>query len=34
MESDNELKEIGIKNYTCYYFDAIIKIEEFDINNV
>ena len=23
----NELKEIDIKNRTCYYFDYIIKIE-------
>ena len=30
----NELKEIDIKNYTCYYFDDTIKIEEFDINNI
>ena len=31
MESNNELKEI--KNHMCYYFDSIIKIEEFDFNN-
>ena len=30
MESNNELKEIDIKNRTCYYFDDIIKIEDFD----
>ena len=24
MESKNELKEIDIKNCTCYYFDDII----------
>ena len=23
MESENELKEIDIKNCTCYYFDGI-----------
>ena len=28
MESKNKLKEIDIKNHTCYYFDDIIK----DIN--
>ena len=25
MESKDELKEIDIKNRTCYYFDAIIE---------
>ena len=25
MESKDELKEIDIKNSTCYYFDDIIK---------
>ena len=25
MESKDELKEIDIKNHTCYYFDDIIK---------
>ena len=25
MESKDELKEIGIKNLTCYYFNDIIK---------
>ena len=27
MESNDILKEIDIKNQTCYYFDDIIKIE-------
>ena len=26
MESNIELKEIDIKNHTCYYFDDIINI--------
>ena len=30
MDSNDELKEIDIKN-TCRYFDYIIKIEDFDI---
>ena len=34
IESTNELKEIDIKNHTCYYLDDIIKIEDFDINNI
>ena len=28
MECNDELKEIDIKNRTCYHFDDIIKIEE------
>ena len=27
MDSKNALKEIDIKNRTCYYFDDIIEIE-------
>ena len=34
MESNDELKEIDIKNCTCYYFDDIIKIEDFDFDNI
>ena len=34
MESKNELKEIDIKNYICYYFDDIIKIVDFDLDNI
>ena len=30
MESNFELKKINIKNRACYYFDDIIKIEDFD----
>ena len=29
-----KLKEIDVKNCTCYYFDEIIKIEDFDFNNI
>ena len=32
MGSNNELKEINIKNCTCYYFDHII--EDFDFDNI
>ena len=32
MESKNELKEIDIKNRTCYYFDDIIF--DFDLDNI
>ena len=34
MDSNNELKEIDIKNCTCYYFDDIIKFEDFDLDNI
>ena len=34
MESNDKLKEIDIKNRTCYYFDDIIKIEDFDLDNI
>ena len=27
MGSNDELKEIDIRNCTCYYFDDMIKIE-------
>ena len=30
MESNDKLKEIDIKNHQCYYFDDIIKIEDFN----
>ena len=34
MESNDELKEINIKNRTCYYFDGITKTEDFDFDNI
>ena len=34
MDSNEELKEIGIKNRTCYYFDNIIKTEDLNLDNV
>ena len=34
MESNDELKEIDIKKRTYYHLDGIIKIEDFDFNNV
>ena len=33
MEINVELKEINIKNRTCYYFDDIIKIEDFNLDD-
>ena len=34
MESKDKLKEIVIKNCTCYYFDDIIKIDDFDFDDI
>ena len=34
MESNDKIKEIDIKNCTCYYFDDIIKIEDSDLYNI
>ena len=31
---NNEFKKIRIKNRTCYYFDDIIKFEDFDFDNI
>ena len=30
----NDLKKVNIKNRTCYYFDDIIKLEDFDLDNI
>ena len=29
MENNDELKEIDVKNCTCYYFDDIINLKIF-----
>ena len=34
MESDDELKEINIKNRTFYYSDDIMKIEDFNFYKI
>ena len=34
MDRKDVLKEIDIKNRTCYYFDDIIRIEDFNIDNI
>ena len=31
---NNELKRAFLKNCTCYYFDDIIKLEDFDVDNI
>ena len=31
---NNELKKVRIKNLTCYYFDEIIKFEDFDLDSI
>ena len=30
----NNLIKINIRNYTCYYFDDIIKIQDFDFDSI
>ena len=30
---NNEFKKVRIKNPTCYYFDGVIKLEGFDLDN-
>ena len=32
MDSNDELKEIDIKNRTCYHYDDIIKNEDFNLD--
>ena len=34
MKSNDKSKEIDIKKTLCYYFDEIVKIEDFDNDNV
>ena len=33
-ESNDNLKEIDIKNRTCYYFDDVVKIKDFDLDKL
>ena len=34
MESKDELKEVDIKNRTCYYFDDMIRDLHIDFDNI
>ena len=34
MENNDKLKQINIKNRTCYYFYDIIKLDDFDLHNI
>ena len=34
MEINDELKEINTKNCMCYYFNDIIKFEDFHLDNI
>ena len=31
---NNEFKKVRSKNSMCYYFDDIIKLEDFDLANI
>ena len=33
MDSNDKSKEINIKNCSCYHFNDIIKIEDFDLDH-
>ena len=34
MEINDELKDVIIKNRPCYYFEDVIKFEDFDLDNI
>ena len=34
MESINKLKEIDIKNRTCYHFDKILTVKVIDLKDI
>ena len=34
MESKDELKEIDIKNCTCYYFDDVMRVIDSDFSDI
>ena len=34
MENNDKLKQINMKNRTCYYFYDIIKLDDFDLDNI
>ena len=34
MQSNYVLKEINVKNRTCYFFGGIIKIKNFEFDNI
>ena len=34
MNSNVEFREINIKNRMCYYFNDIIKMKDFNLDNI
>ena len=34
METNNRLKGLNFRNRRCYYFDGIIKFEDFGLDNI
>ena len=34
MDSNDELKEVDIKNRTCYYFDDIMRVVDIDFYKI
>ena len=31
---NNEFRKVSIRNHTCYYFDYITELEDFDLNHI
>ena len=31
---NNEFRKVSIRNHTCYYFDYITGLEDFDLNHI
>ena len=31
---NDEFENVRIKNHTCYYFDDIVKLEDFHLDNI
>ena len=34
MEGNNKLREIDIKNHTCYDFDDFMRVWDFDFDDI
>ena len=34
MENNDKLKKSNVKNFTCYYFDDIIKFKVYHLDNI
>ena len=34
MKSNDKLKKVDVKNRTCYYFDDIMRVGDFDFHKI